>query len=546
MNLTRNIPLKYWVTALLLFMIYLVNLRFDLVIDGGKYAAVSKTIYESGDLIHLKIFDEPYDQKPPFMFWLAALSFKIFGLSNFSFKLPTFLFTIFGTFATYKLGEALYNKRTGILAAIMLIASQSTLLYNNDVHTDIVLTMCVVIALWQLHKFISEKNWWNYIAGFTFVGLAVITKGPVGMAVPVFAIIAQLLIIKKYKLFRPVVWLPGLLIVLAIATPTLIGLYHQFGVDGIKFFFWTNNLGRITGTYTGTNNDYLFYLHTVGYLFLPFSLLTYFGVFQEIKNWISNRFSFLKSHEGITMAIPVFLIILSVAKTKSPHYMLPVIPLIAIITAKWTDRLIQGSLFSHKVPKVLILIQYLVLSLLLIGSLLIPAVFFPTSDLSFWISIILMIGWSIFVLIKSNTIAEKLVHVPIMAILTVNLILTLHLFPQIFRYDATPIASRDFNKAGSEKASLYVMNNMDYEISFYAKNHPRVITDSMLTKLQFVDEPWVYTDSIGRNALFENFPEATIFNHYKYKRVSKIGLKFLMPSKRFNELGNMYLIKVKE
>lgn len=546
MIILKEIPLKYWLTALFLFLIYLINLGFDLVIDAGKYAAVSKTIYETGDLIRLKIFDKPYDQKPPFMFWLAALSFKVFGLSNYSFKLPTFLFTIFGTFATYKLGEALYNRRTGILSAIMLITSQSMLLYNNDTHTDVVLTMCVVIALWQLHKYISNQNWRNYIVGFTFVGLAVITKGPIGMAVPVFAIIAHILIIKRNELLKPVMWLPGLLIVLAISTPTLIGLYHQFGIDGIKFFFWTNNLGRITGTYTGTNNDYMFYLHTLGYLFLPFSLLTYFGVFHEIKNWGSNRFSFLKSHEGITMAIPVFLAILSVSKTKSPHYILPAIPLISIITAKWTDRLIQDRFFSPTVLKSIIRTQYVVLALLVVGSLLIPTVFFPTINLWFWIAMILMIGLFVYVLIKSNTIAEKLVHVPIMAILTVNLILTLHFFPQIFKYDATPIVSRDFNKAGSEKANLFVLNNMDYEISFYAKNHPRVIADSTLTKLQFIDEPWVYTDSVGRNKLFENFPEATTFKHYKYKRVSKIRLKFLLPSTRFNELDDMYLIKVRE
>ena len=65
-----------------------------------------------------------------------------------------------------------------------------------------------------------------------------------------------------------------------------------------------------------------------------------------------------------------------------------------------------------------------------------------------------------------ETTAEKLIHVPIMAILTVNLILTLHFFPQIFKYDATPIASRDFNNMGSEKSTLFLLNNMDYEVSF--------------------------------------------------------------------------------
>lgn len=546
MNLTKNIPLKYWLTALLLFAVYMANLRFDLVIDAGKYAAISKNIFDSGDLIRLKIFDEPYDQKPPFMFWLAVLSFKFLGVSNIAFKLPTFIFTVFGAFATFKLGEALYNKRTGILAALMLITSQSMLLYNNDTHTDVVLTMCIVIALWQLHKFISEQKWINYLVGFLFAGFAVITKGPIGLAVPIFAMLSHALITKNYKFLSPLLWLPGLLIVAAIATPALVGLYQQFGADGLKFFFWTNNVGRITGTYTGNNNDFLFYIHTIGYLFLPFSLLTYFGAFQEIKNWVSARFSFSKSREGITMAIPIFLVILSASKMKSPHYMLPVIPLIAIITAKWTDRIMQEGFFSAQSSRMLVSIQYAVMIVLIAGSLLIPTVFFPTGDLWFWIPVIVLIGMTGYVGIKSTTIADRLIYFPIMAILSVNLILTLHFFPQIFKYNATPIASRDFNKAGSEKATLFVMNNLDYEISFYAKNHPKMVADSTLDIIRQVGEPWIYTDSLGRNKVLGEFPDAVTYRHYKYKRISKIGVKFLMPAKRFSELNDMYLINVKE
>jgi 4-amino-4-deoxy-L-arabinose transferase-like glycosyltransferase len=326
----------------------------------------------------------------------------------------------------------------------------------------------------------------------------------------------------------------------------LLGLYQQFGTNGLKFFFWTNNIGRITGTYTGNNNDFLFYIHTVGYLFLPFSLLTYFGAFQEIKNWVSGRFSFSNSREGITMAIPIFLAILSVSKMKSPHYMLPVIPLIAIITAKWTDRIMQEGLFSSQTSRILIRIQYVVMVVLIAGSLLIPTVFFPTDDLWFWIPVIMSIGFTVYVGLKSKTIADKLVYVPIMAILSVNLILTLHFFPQIFKYNATPIASRDFNKARSEKGTLFVMNNLDYEISFYAKSHPKVVSDSTLDIIRLVEDPWVYTDSLGRNKVLEEFPDAATYKHYKYKRISKIGLKFLMPAKRFNQLNDMYLINVKE
>ncbi|MGV8091194.1 MAG: ArnT family glycosyltransferase [Mangrovibacterium sp.] len=546
MILTKDIPPKYWLTALILLLLYLAGLQFDLVIDSGKYAAISKNIYESGDLIHLKIFDQAYDQKPPFMFWLAMLSFKLLGVSNFAFKLPTFLSTLFGTFATYKLGKALYNKRTGMLAAIMLISSQSMLLYNNDTHTDVILTMCIIIALWQLHRFIKEGNGWNYLAGFIFVGFAVITKGPIGLAVPVFAVVSHLIITRRYRLLWPLPWLPGLAVISAIAAPVLIGLYHQFGTEGLKFFFWTNNVGRITGEYTGSNNDFAFYLHTLGYLFLPFSILAYFGAFQEVKNWISGRFSFADSKEGITMAIPVFLTILSVSKMKSPHYMLPVIPLIAIMTAKWTDRIISGKLFSLKTAKTLVIIQYIVIILLVAGSLLIPTVFFPASNVWFWIAVALMLGALVYIGLRSNSMIEKLIHIPVMAVLFVNLILTSHFFPQIFQYNATPIASRDFNAAGSEKATLFVMNNLDYEIGFYSKNHPQVVADSTLTKLEEAEEPWVYTDHVGRDQIIEKFPQSNIFKHYQYRRVSKIGLNFLIPSKRAGELSDMYLIKVKK
>ena len=312
---------------------------------------------------------------------------------------------------------------------------------------------------------------------------------------------SHIILTKRYQLLQPLLWVPGLMVIVAIATPFLIGLYHQFGTEGLKFFFWTNNIGRITGTYSQNSNDPAFYLHTFGYLFLPFSVLSYFAAFREIKNWMSAKFSFARAKEGITIAIPVFLAILSVSKMKSPHYMLPVIPLIAIITAKWTDRLISGKEFSPKTSKIIIFIQNITLILLIGGSLLIPAVFFPTRDLLFWIPVIIMLTGLIYVGIRSVSLAEKLVHIPVMVIIFVNLILTLHFLPQVFKYNSTPIATRDFNSSGSEKATLFVMNSLDYEIAFYAKSNPLVLTDSTLSKLKLVEEPWVYTDSIGRKQI---------------------------------------------
>lgn len=539
----RNIPIKYLTTAIILLLVYILNFRFDLVIDAGKYAAVSKNIFETGELIRLKILGEPYDQKPPFMFWLAALSFKIFGVSNFAFKLPTFLFTLFGTYATFRLGKALYGRQVGLLAAIMLISSQCVLLYNNDVHNDIMLTMCVIIGIWQLHEFVMNKSKLAYTLGFIFVGFAVITKGPIGLAIPVFSLLSHVLIIREFRLLSPLVWLPGLLIISLIALPPLIGLYQQFGVEGLKFFFWTNNAGRLDGSYVGGHTDFLFCFHTIFYLFLPFSVLLYYGAFHEIKNWFAKRFSFASASEGITLAIPIYLGILSLSKSQAPHYLLPVVPLIAIFTAKWIIQLLNNA--TGKSPQVLIGIQNMVLLLLIAGSLIIPIVLFPTANFRVWAPVVGMLGFLGYVVHTSKTLTEKLVFVPVVVLIAVNLLLSVHFFPEIFKFNATAIASRDFNRLASEKSTLYLLNNLDYEADFYAKNPVRILKRVCSADLKSMDDPWVYTDSLGRNDIVETYPEAQILKHYKYRRVSKISLKFLQPKKRFKELSDTYLIKIK-
>jgi hypothetical protein len=157
-----------------------------------------------------------------------------------------------------------------------------------------------------------------------------------------------------------------------------------------------------------------------------------------------------------------------------------------------------------------------------------------------------LIGATVYVGLKSVKTSEQLVNVPIMAIILVNLILTVHFLPHVFKYNATPIASRDFNKAGSADATLFVMMGApDYEAGFYAKNYPRSVDAGTLAKLETVQEPWVYADRAGKAELFEKYPGAEIFKQYKYRRISKISLNFLMPNKRNGELDDMYLIKVK-
>jgi 4-amino-4-deoxy-L-arabinose transferase-like glycosyltransferase len=208
--------------------------------DSAKYAAVSRNIFESGDLIHLKIHGEPYMQKPPLLFWFAAFFFKIFGVSIFAFKLPNLLFSFLGCYSVYRLGILIYNKRTGIIAAILYTANESFLLYNMDVHTDLLLTSFIIFATWQIAEYLNNKNVLNFILGFIGLGLAMISKGFIGLIVPLFAIAGYLMVKRDFRAMFSLKWLAGIPVLIIILYPALKGLYDQFGMSGIKFYFWSN------------------------------------------------------------------------------------------------------------------------------------------------------------------------------------------------------------------------------------------------------------------------------------------------------------------
>ena len=149
----------------------------------------------------LQIFHKGNDylDKPPLHFWLSGGSFLLFGVNSFAYKLPSFLFTVLGTYSTFRLGKTLYNKEIGKLASLLFYCSFAVILINQDVRTDTVLVGIVIFSLWQLIDYVQTSKWINLIAGFVGIGFAMLAKGPIGLMVPVLALGIHFLIKKQWK-----------------------------------------------------------------------------------------------------------------------------------------------------------------------------------------------------------------------------------------------------------------------------------------------------------------------------------------------------------
>lgn len=527
------------VLVILALLTYVFGLFIDVTRDASKYATISREIYETGEFINLKIHGEPYDQKPPLLFWLSAVSFSVFGLSNFSFKFPVLLVAFAGLYFTYRLGKSLYNKNTGLIASLILGTSQVYFLYCMDIHTDTILQALVTFSLWQLFDFIKTRKNHFFISGFAGIGLAMLTKGPVGALIPAFAVTGHLLYMKDFRLFADWRFYTGILITFIIIFPALLGLYNQFGTEGIRFYFLTNNLGRFDGSYLGKNNDFLFYFYNLLILFSPWMILLYTSFFFEFRTLLKKK---QKVREFFTFsAIWLFLILLSLSKSKLPNYVFIIIPLMSVVTAKYIFLALSGkrklfSIFIYQQGAIVILIWGIIC--------LVAFKFFPFHSLWQWMVLIVMLIITIISLIQNKNASIKLLVPATATILTINFFLNQHVYPQIFSEQGSVKAAMIFNENAAETDQLYNYDYYSYELFFYSRSLVgNIFRDVNLFEILSQKGNWIFTSPEILRRIKENGITPDTVITIKHLPLKNLDLRFLNPETREEAYVTMYLIK---
>ncbi len=523
--------------VLLAFAGYLSGLFIDVTRDAGKYATISKEIYENGNYINLTVHGEAYDQKPPLLFWLGAAGFQVGKISNFWFKFPVFLVVLFGFYAAFKLGESLYNKQTGMLTAVLMFTSCIYSLYTMDIHTDTLLQVFITLSVWQLFEFVKTGKNKNFIFGFVAVGLAMLTKGPIGAAIPAFAVGGHILLKKEFQKLLDARWLLGIVISFVVVSPAILGLSNQFGWEGIRFFFWENMAGRYTGSYVANAvNDPFFYLHNLLYLLLPWSLLLFFVVFLEFKQLIQNKF---KAVEYVTFTgIWVYFLIISSSESQLPNYVFPVIPLIAVLLAKWVVIISEEYNLRWKTA---FTIQNIVFSLIWIAVFVMAVYLFPGVKFYYWLIVLAGAVSTYYVLKMSDVLWIKLVAPSAIAVISLFFLLNTHVFPYIFSFQAPPKAARYFTENSAENEKLYNYRYTQYELFFYSNPQALQLHNSDEMKMAASQKgSWIFTDKEGLDEIqkLNLNPEIIEYQHLFLNK----GAQFILPGKRESALHPMYLV----
>ncbi len=557
MNFTpkNHLTRTYIFYILISVLIYLIGCIFVplMEIDSVQYANITREMLINKSF--LQIFDQGKDylDKPPLLFWLSATSMYLFGINDIAFRLPSILMALIAIYSTYKFTLLYYTKEIALIAALVLASSQAMFLITHDVRADTMLMGWVILSIWQFSKWLQYKNWGTFILAFMAVAFGMMTKGPIALMVPVFSFVPHFFIHKNFKLLFRWEYLIGLVIIVVLLLPMDIGLYQQFdlhpeklmygktGTSGLRFFYWTQSFGRITGESVWHENDHFTFLfENLLWGFLPWIFFFIVGLILEGYKLIKNKFTMGEQEEWIST--PGFIITycaLGISHYQLPHYIYVVLPFASVIAAKYIYSIMINKAYGRLkniLSYLTILICTIVLSLL-VFLLLIP---FPNNKILSITTLLISLFVFLYFLFRKNINMPRSIQYALFSILVTNLLLNVFFYPKLLEYQLGNKLSSFIskNKISKSTFNLYHVYN-ERSLDFYSNYSFHSI--DKLKELKTTDYLLVEKKLLSP-AMLNEFDSVELISSF---HVSTLNAKFLNPRTRDSAMNYHYILRKK-
>ena len=374
---SRIYPQK-WVQILLLlgfcFLLYFVNLgRWDLWNpDEPRYAQVAREMAQGGDWILMHFNGATYPDKPPLFFWLIALSsFLCQGFTSFSARFPSALFGTLTVVSTFFIGRRLFSSRTGFLSGLILATSLEFAYLSARANIDTTLTFFTTAALFcfvHWHKNMKEGKQCFSIYGF-YIGMALgtLTKGPVGLLIPLLVGLVYLVYEKDWQAIRKMRLPTGLLLFMGIVLAWYLPAVMKGGKSYLQMTLFQQTIGRYATGWSHVRPFYYYFLR-IPSDFLPWSFFLPGAVaYATSKEMAGKRKEFL----FLLIWCIVIFVFFSLSKGKRGLYLLPIYPAMALLVGKLLDDFIYCPMEHFKRAWVSLPLRVLT-GLALVGSAAVP------------------------------------------------------------------------------------------------------------------------------------------------------------------------------
>ncbi|MBU25580.1 MAG: glycoside hydrolase [Gammaproteobacteria bacterium] len=316
---------------------------FDL--DEGAFLEATRELLADGHWAATTLDGEPRYDKPILSYWLQASSLTLFGWLSpvipieMIGRLPSVIAgalwaTVLGRFSA----EVTKKPSLGVFVTLALATTLGTSIISRAATADAVLNLWLALLFTDIARYIRKPSSSLRLKVFLWLGLGILTKGPVAIIIPACAFGLWVLLSNQWALFWNAIksWGAWALLV-ALLTPWLIGVYDAQGHVFFERFILRHNVERFYGNLHGHGGHPLYYLLVTPLVLLPYCGLVIAILIRIREYWACpvNRFALVW--------VAVVLLLVSSSGTQLPHYVLystaPLFVLYARVLPTITSRL---------------------------------------------------------------------------------------------------------------------------------------------------------------------------------------------------------------
>lgn len=497
-------------------------------VDAAQYAGMARDMAERGDVLKLYFRRQDYLDKPPLLFWLSAISFKVFGIHDWSYRLPSIVFAFLGLYSTHRFAALYHDAVVARIATLMYGCSAAFFLMTNDVRCDTMLTGAVITSAWLGCAWLESGSRW-YLTGFAIaMSAGMLAKGPIGAMAPMLAVGGQMVATRRWiRVCDPHLIMAAGIMALVLA-PMCIGLYQQHGWHGIRFYFWEQSFGRITGENRWRNDStILFFTHEILWQALPWTLYLMAGLWSAMRAVIARRA--LVEYASLAGA-GLVLLALSLSRFKLPHYLFVALPFFAVIGANGYLQVAQRT--ARAQAGLLAVLWVMLFPVLMV---------FPDQRWPFLVLVVACGAASIHVWKRDHQHEGPFLSSLIVG-LGAGLVMNLYFYPGLLAFQANARAGQWAARHGLSEDRFYGMQVSGTAMDLYAGYPVRWLSNAGEAAAVIRKGVTIYTDSVhrtelidaglvpGREEILLNFP------------AQRLNLFFLYPQTRERQLEKRYLL----
>lgn len=304
-----------------------------------RYVQIAKELLHSDNWLNLTNNAQPYPDKPPLVFWIIASLMKLNNnsLNEWIVRLPFVVSALLILLLVYFLGKKIWDTRTGLISALILMTIPAFALEVPVVKLDILFTLFISFSFYiYLHTYLSGKrgNLWQWLEFWLSLALAVLTKGPLAVVIVLGTIIITAFWESDWQTVKSFHPLPGFILALIIVLAWFIphSLTSEFTVVKNQLFY--QNIVRLIN-FPKHREPYWYYFQQILFgrvspwgVFLPFALYYIWKVKIHQKHTDKNQSGAVK----LLLVWCIFpLIFLSISPSKRIRYLIPIFPAIALL-----------------------------------------------------------------------------------------------------------------------------------------------------------------------------------------------------------------------